>query len=96
MSYKDSKYLRRRKWERRKHRGNAKTKNATSFGAARLRITPKPIPTNTKGFDTSTLPECDEAGVAKGVDMAGVYVAGAMFLLMFGGLVFGVAWAIFS
>lgn len=94
MSYKDSKYLRRRKWERRKHRGNAKHK--TSFGAARLKITPKPTPTNTKGCDTSTVPECDEAGMAKGVDMAGVYVAGAMFLLMAIGICYGVASAIFE
>lgn len=95
MSYKDSKYLRRRKWERRKFRGNKK-KSATSFGEARLRITPKLTPTNTKGFDTSTVPECDESGMAKGVDMAGVYVAGAMFLLMAIGICYGVASAIFE
>lgn len=96
MSYKDSKYLRRRKWERRKFRGNKKQKSATSFGAARLKITPKPTPTNTKGCATSTVPECDEAGMAKGVDMAGVYVAGAMFLLMAIGICYGVASAIFE
>ena len=94
MSYKDSKYLRRRKWERRKHRGNAKTKNATTFGAARLRITPKPTPTNTRECATS-IPAVDEMGVAKGVDIFGVYVAGTMFLLMAAGLGFGAAWGIF-
>lgn len=95
MSYKDSKHLRRRKWERRKRRGKAK-QNATSFGGARLRITPKLTPTNTRECDTSTLPECDEAGVVKGVDMAGVYVAGAMFLLMFIGICYGIVSAIFG
>lgn len=93
MSYKDNKFQRRRQWERRKHRGNAKHK--TSFGAARLRITPKQIPTSSHEYATS-IPAVDEMGVAKNVDKCGVYVAAAMFLLMFGGLVFGVAWAIFS
>lgn len=95
MSYKDNKFQRRRQWERRKHRGNAKPKKENSLGAARLKITPKPIPTNTSGCDTST-PAADEMGVAKGVDMFGVHVAGVMFLLMFAGLLFGAAWAIFS
>lgn len=103
MSYKDNKFQRRRKWERRKSRGKAKTKQAAKTtqterfsGAARLRITPKPIPTNTAACATSTPPDCDEMGVAKGVDMAGVYVAGVMFLLMFIGICYGVASAIFG